>query len=226
MIFLAICIVAVTVIVRCVPFRLEEWNFGTCSSSCITILFRSRVAVLGFPFKLQGKTPAPDLPSEDVPTASFGILSIEAYRKSASNMERQPVAAEYATLNLSTMQADARYNTPEEYDSVMETIHSLVPYFTREYLAAYVGRFVVHTEGSAWDVCSVKASTSIFVSHLRSSRTCCNSLHKLELIRDIGGSDIRLEDHEGSRFRLPHRPASSNAEGKMRPPMDYSLREC
>lgn len=161
----------------------------------------------------------------DAPTASFGILSIDAYRKSASHEERQPVVAQYATLNLSTMQADVRYNTPETYDRVMDCIRTLVPYFTREYLVAYAGRFVVHAEGRAWDVCGVKSSTSIFVSRLRASRACYDSPHKLELIRDSEMSDIRLEDHEGERFRLPCRPASANEEGKMRPPMDYSLRE-
>lgn len=176
--------------------------------------------------KREGKQVAPNPAPGDAPTASFGVLSIEAYHQSASETERQPVVTEHATLNLSTMQADARFNTPEEYDRVMDIIHGLVPYFTREYLVAYAARFVVHTEGSAWDVCGVKSSTSIFVSKLKLSKACCKSPHKLELIRDDWGSDIRLEDHEGKIYCLPTRPPCSNAEGLLRPPMDYSLREC
>ena len=165
--------------------------------------------------------PAPDLPPEDIPTASFGILSIEAYRRSLkTDGERLPVAIEYATLNLLTMQADERFNSQEEYDATVEVIRSLVPYFTREYLATYVARFVRHADGSAWEVSEIVSSTSIFVSRLKTIGK------KLELIKDIGGTDIRLENRKGHHFRLPGRPKSCSSKDGLCPPMDYSLREC
>lgn len=133
-----------------------------------------------------------------------------------------------ATLNLLTMQADRRYNTPAEYDGVMETIRGLVPYFTREYLVAYVGRFVRHEERSTWKISGIQSSTSIFVSQLRQSQGNLNSSgYKYELIEDPGGrGDIRLEDQEGAPYHLPNRPKSCNTEGGwLEPPMDHSFRE-
>lgn len=178
--------------------------------------------------KLEGKPPAPSLLPEDIPTASFGILSIHAYRENLFNeADLLPAVMECATLNLLTMQADERHNTPSEYDAVMEVIRGLVPYFTREYLMAYVARFVKHTERSTWDICNIESSTSIFVSRLRLSNVHIKSDHKYELIDDIGGKDVRLEDEFGADFQLPKRPKSCSTEkGKLEPPMDYSLREC
>lgn len=175
---------------------------------------------------LAGKVPAPDSPPEDIPTASFGILSIQPYRRSlGAEREREPVVVEYATLNLLTMQADERHNSDEEYETAMGVIRSLVPYFTKEYLVAYVARFVPHADGSAWKICDVKSSTSLFVSGLRKSPNQ-DGPNKFELIEDIGGADIRLEDRKGNPARLPHRPRSCNKSGKLWPPMDHSLREC
>lgn len=148
-------------------------------------------------------------------------MSIEAYRRSLETEgERQPVVVEYATLNLLTMQADNRVNSQEEYDAAVDVIRRLVPYFTREYLGAYVDRFVRHPDGSAWEVSDIKSSTSIFVSRLKRIR------NKLELIKDIGGTDIRLEDRKGNHARLPGRPKSCSSKDGLRPPMDYSFREC
>lgn len=135
------------------------------------------------------------------------------------------------------MQPDERFNTPEEYDRVMGVIRGLVPCFTREYLTAYLSRFVVHKDGMMLDVCGVKSSTSIFVSGLRPSPDRYgghDDEKKYELIeyRAPGsqrsrGTDIRLQDHDGEDYILPGRPAlSSNTVGIMRPQMDYSLREC
>lgn len=174
---------------------------------------------------LAGKAPAPGLPPKDIPTASFGILSIESYRRSLeTKQEREPVVREHATLNLLTMQADERYNTPQEYEAAMGVIRSLVPHFTREYLATYVARFVPHADGNAWKICGVKPSTSIFISRLRKSPNH-DGPNRFELIQDVGGTDIRLEDRKGNHTRLPHRPRSCNKSGKLWPPMDYSLRE-
>lgn len=183
---------------------------------------------------MEGKPPGPPTaPPEDVPTASFGILSIDAYRKSFLREEKDhpPVVVACATLNLLTMQADRRYNTPAEYDGVMETIRGLVPYFTREYLVAYVGRFVRHKARNTWKICGIQSSTSIFVSQLRQNQgNLNNSGSKYELIEDPGGRgvepDIRLEDHEGEPYHLPNRPKSCNTEGgRLEPPMDNSFRE-
>lgn len=173
-----------------------------------------------------GKVPAPDLPPEDIPTATFGILSIEPYRRSlATKQEREPVVVGYATLNLLTMQADERYNSQEEYEAALGIIHSLVPYFTREYLATYVARFVPHDDWNAWKIRDVQSSTSIFISRLRKSPNH-DGPHRFELIEDVGGTDIRLEDRKGNHTRLPHRPRSCNESGRLSPPMDYSLRKC
>lgn len=168
----------------------------------------------------------PDLPLEDIPTATFGILSIEPYRRSlATKQEREPVVLQYATLNLLTMQADERYNSQEEYEAVLGIIRGLVPYFTREYLATYVARFVAHDDRNAWKIRGVKSSTSIFVSRLRKSPNH-GGRHRFELIEDFGGTDIRLEDRKGGHTRLPNRPRSCSESGKLSPPMDYSLRKC
>lgn len=188
-----------------------------------------------------GIAPSPSLPPEDIPTASFGILSIGPYRRYLETInkqeqeeeERKPVVVEHATLNLLTMQPDERYNTREEYEAALGVIRDLVPYFTREYLAAYVARFcsVPHTVGDgsrAWNFCDARSSTSVFVSRLRESPNH-DGPNKFELIiKDVagGGADIRLEDRRGNHARLPHRPRSCNESGKLWPPMDYSLREC
>lgn len=167
-----------------------------------------RVLVSGYVLLLAGRVPTPDLPPKDIPTASFGILSIETYRRSLeTKQEREPVVVRHATLNLLTMQADERYNTPDEYEATLGVIRSMVPYFTREYLATYVARFVPHTDGSAWKICDVKSSTSIFVSRRRKSPNH-DGPNRFELIKDIGGTDIRLEDRKGNHARLPHRPRS------------------
>lgn len=147
-------------------------------------------------------------------------------------IKREPVVIEYATLRLSTMQPDERYNTPAEYARVMDVIQGLVPYFTREYLTAYLARFVVHTEGATWGVCGVRSSTSIFVSKLKGSPNR-NGLHKHELIEHFApgsrgrrGTDIRLQGRTSDPFTLEGRPSSAAMGGVMRPPLDYSLREC
>ena len=184
--------------------------------------------------KTEGKPPGPSSVSpEDTPTASFGILSIDAYRKSFLREEREhpPVVVACATLNLLTMQADDRYNTPAEYDAVMDTIRGLVPYFTREYLVAYATRFVKHKEKNTWKVCGVQSSTSIFVSQLRPSPGSLDGGPKYELIEELGGRgaqpDIRLEDYDGTPYQLPNRPRSCSTDGGwLEPPMDYSFREC
>lgn len=62
-----------------------------------------------------GKAPAPALPPEDVPTASFGILSIEACRRTLeTRQEREPVVVEHATLNLLTSCRHTSGTTPPE----------------------------------------------------------------------------------------------------------------
>lgn len=168
----------------------------------------------------------PDLPPEDIPTATFGILSIEPYRTSLERKHAsEPVVIKYATLNLMTMQADERYNTHEEYEAAMAVICRMIPFFTRgEYLVTWVARFVPHVDENAWKICDVKSSTSIFVSRLRKSSHHAGP-NRFELNTDIGGTDIRLEDRNGDHTRLPHRPRSFNEDGVLCPPMDYSLRK-
>eukprot|EP00752_Nemacystus_decipiens_P012556 g11120.t1 len=194
---------------------------------CNGVGFKQGVLRLGntaVVISVRGKVPAADLPPEDIPTATFGILSIEPCRRSlAIKQEREPVVVEYATLNLLTMQADERYNSRDEYEAALEIIRGLVPYFTREYLATYVARFVSRADRSAWKISDVVSSTSIFVSRLRKSPNH-DGPHRFELIEDVGGTDIRLEDRKGNHALLPHRPRSCNERGRLWPPMDYSLR--
>lgn len=159
------------------------------------------------------------------PTASFGILSIDAYRKSLSEEKRQSVVVKYATLNLITMRADERYNSPAKFDEVLNTIQTLVPYFTRDFLVAYAARFLDVPKGSAWDLRGVRSSTSIFVSQLRTTTRLGSREEEGELILDMDKHDFLYKKVDRSNFRLPKRPKTCVGEGMLSPPMDYSFRE-
>lgn len=159
-----------------------------------------------------------------VPTASFGILSIDAYRKSLRKNTRERVVVEYATLNLMTMTADERYNSPAKFSEVLNTIQTLVPYFTRDFLVTYAARFLDFPKGSAWDFSGVRSSTSIFVSQLRTI-TRLGRRGEDELILDTDKHDLLYKNGDGSNFRLPKRPKTCVGEAVLSPTMDYSLRE-